>query len=283
MQDHDKTKDQLIKEDSEMHRRTVDATTVDPILFGYGAMSLKLAPKDVLAGVILVCGTITALIGGLVLVGWGWGWGMLTSVRTDYIPMAPNTALLFILSGIALVGGGVWPANRIIRSSVNGAGLLTLIVTGMSLIGSAFSFDLEIGHWLLPSTGTFDGGPIGHMSPITSFSFIFSGAALLLMGRQTRDPAGILGTMVMLVGWVNVTGYWYGAPLLYGGTVIPVALPTSLAFMLLGAGLMAASGFQAWPLSILSGPTTRSLLMRGLLPAILVVILIHGLVNLMLL
>lgn len=245
-------------------------------------MGMKVDPKDVLAGVILVCGTITALIGGLVLVGWVWDWGMLTSWRTDYIPMAPNAALIFILSGVTLVVGGVWPANRIIRTSVNGVGLLTLVVAGMSLIGSVLGLVLEIGHWLLPSTGTLRGAPIGLMSPITSFSFIFSGAALLLLGRQTRNRAGIVGAVVMFVGWVNVTGYWYGAPLLYGGTVIPVALPTTLALVLLGAGLVTAAGPQAWPLSILSGPTTRSLLMRGLLPAILIVILIHGLVNLML-
>ncbi len=264
-----------------MHRRTVDATTVGPILSGYGAMCLKLAPKDVvLAGVILVCGTITALIGGLVLVGWGWGWDVLTSVRTDYIPMAPNTALLFILLGIAVVVGAVWPANRVIRSSVQCAGLLTLIVTGMTLIGSAFGLNLEIGHWLLPSTGTLGAIPIGHMSPISSFSFIFSGAALLLLGRQTRDPAGILGAVVMFVGWVNVTGYCFGdAPLFYGGDVIPMALPTSLAFMLLGAGLIAAAGSQVWPLSIFSGSLTRARLLRWLLPAILVIVVIEGWLN----
>ncbi|MHB8205191.1 MAG: PAS domain-containing protein, partial [Desulfomonilaceae bacterium] len=276
----DQGKDQLIKENSKMHRRTVDATTVGPILSGYGAMSLKLAPKDVLAGVVLVCGTITAIIGGLVLVGWVLGWGVLTSVRTDYIPMAPNTAILFTLLGIALVVGEVWPANHIIRTSVNWAGLLTLIVTGMSLIGSAFGLNLEIGHWLLPSTGTFGGGPIGRMSPISSFSFIFSGAALLLLGRQTRDPAGILGAVVMFVGWVNVTGYCFGdTPLFYSGDVIPMALPTSLAFMLLGAGLIAVAGSQAWPLSIFSGSSTRACLLRGLLPAILVIVLIEGWLN----
>ena len=41
--------------------------------------------------------------GGLVLVGWVLDWSALLSVRTDYIPMAPNTAILFILSGISLV------------------------------------------------------------------------------------------------------------------------------------------------------------------------------------
>jgi two-component system cell cycle sensor histidine kinase/response regulator CckA len=280
----DQDKDQLIKEDSKMPRPTVDATTVGPILSGYGAMILKLAPKDVLTGVILGCGTITALTGGLVLVGWVGDWGMLKSVRTDYIPMAPNSALLFILLGVALVVRGIWPANRIIRSSVQGAGLLTLIVTGMALIGSVSGLDLEIGHWLLPSTGTFRTAPVGRMSPISSFSFIFSGAALLLLGRQTRNPTGIMGAVAVFVGWVNVTGYCFGeVPLFYGGDVIPMALPTSLAFILLGAGLIAAAGSQSWPLSVFSGSLTRARLLRWLLPAILVITLIQGWLNAMLL
>ena len=144
------------------------------------------------------------------------------------------------------------PANRIIRSSVPWGRATYVDRTGMTLIGSAFGLNLEIGHWPLPSTGTFGAVPIGHMSPITSFSFIFSGAALLLLGRQAGDPAGILGAVVMLVGWVNVTGYCFGdAPLLYGGDVIPVALPTSLAFMLLGAGLIAVAAPQNHGLSAL--------------------------------
>ena len=88
-----------------------------------------------------------------------------------------------------------------------------------------------------------------------------------------------MGTLVMLIGWVNVTGYCYGAPLLYGGSVIPVALPTSLAFMLLGVGLISAAGSQEWPLSILSGISTRASLLRGLLPAILAIVLIEGWLN----
>ncbi|MGO9739318.1 MAG: PAS domain-containing protein [Desulfomonilaceae bacterium] len=279
MQDHEKCHDQVIKANSKMDQITTDITAVRPDLSGFGTMTLELAPKDVLRWVILVCGTITAVIGLLFFVGWELDWGMLTGERTNFIPMAPNTALLFILSGIALVVGGLWPANRIIRTSMSVAGLLTLISGGTYLIGSVFGFDLEISHWFLSPPETLGAVPIGYMSPITSFSFIVSGAALFLLGRQCRDQIGVMGTLVVFVGWVNVTGYWYGAPLLYGGTVIPVALPTSLAFTLLGVGLMAAAGSQAWPLSILSGPSTRARLLRGLIPPILAIMLIEGWLN----
>ncbi|OGR05152.1 MAG: hypothetical protein A2511_06260 [Deltaproteobacteria bacterium RIFOXYD12_FULL_50_9] len=43
---------------------------------------------------ILICGAIVTTIGALVLLGWAGGWRLLTAVRPDYIPMAPNSALV---------------------------------------------------------------------------------------------------------------------------------------------------------------------------------------------
>lgn len=49
------------------------------------------------------CSFLTAIIGIAVLVGWYMDLGYITAIRADYIPMAPSTALLFTLSGIAVV------------------------------------------------------------------------------------------------------------------------------------------------------------------------------------
>ena len=74
---------------------------------------------------------------------------------------------------------------------------------------------------------------------------------------------------------VCLMGYGFGAPLLYGGSVIPVALPASLALVALGIGLTAAAGAHTWPINILLGPSTRARLLRALLPAVVLLALIH--------
>ena len=56
----------------------------------------------VLGRIVLVCGAITAGAGALILVGWAIGSDALTAIGTGYIPMAPNTALLFALLGNAV-------------------------------------------------------------------------------------------------------------------------------------------------------------------------------------
>ena len=50
-----------------------------------------------------VCGMVTALIGVSTLAGWITGQRLLSGVRPDYIPMAPNTAIGFLLLGITVV------------------------------------------------------------------------------------------------------------------------------------------------------------------------------------
>ena len=49
-----------------------------------------------------VCGLVVAIIGLSALVGWELGERTLAGIRSDYIPMAPNTAVAFLLLGSAL-------------------------------------------------------------------------------------------------------------------------------------------------------------------------------------
>ncbi|MCZ7542857.1 MAG: hypothetical protein M5R40_04650 [Anaerolineae bacterium] len=51
--------------------------------------------------------------------------------------------------------------------------------------------------------------------------------------------------LVIAVNYVLVLAYLIGPPLLYGGVFIPPALPTSLAFILLGVALVALARTEA--------------------------------------
>ncbi|MBI4795844.1 MAG: hypothetical protein HY790_08425 [Deltaproteobacteria bacterium] len=74
-------------------------------------------------------------------------------------------------------------------------------------------------------------------------------------------------------------GYLFGTPLLYGGAVIPVALSTAGAFLLLGVGLVAGAGPEALPLQLLVGPSTRAKLLRVFLPLTVGAILLQSLLH----
>ena len=235
-------------------------------------ISLNPASRGILGRIVLVCGAITAGVGVLILLGWASGLDAVTAMGTRYIPTAPNTALLFAVLGSAVLVRELWPASRIMHRTAVAAALFSAVVASVTLAG--FATGLNIDDWLFRTTRMLGAVPIGRMSPITAFCFVLAGVSLLLLEWRSMAWAAILGTLIALAGAVCLMGYGFGAPLFYGGTVIPVALPTSLALVALGVGLTAAAGPDAWPLNTLMGPSTRARLLRALLPTVVLLALI---------
>jgi PAS domain S-box-containing protein len=164
--------------------------------------------------------------------------------------MAPSTALLFTLLGIAVIlGGRPRRSTRRLRAAVvlgSLAGLTALLL----FILSSQGIQLEAEHLGLPITGTVGTAPIGHMSPVTAFlfllsclSFLSSPASAAQTGRSTAalSSAGL----VVLASYVFSLAYFAGVPLLYSGEFIPPALPTCLAFLGLGLALFAQGQAEA--------------------------------------
>ncbi|MDO9035934.1 MAG: PAS domain S-box protein, partial [Methanoregula sp.] len=242
-------------------------------------MNLNISTGTVFDRVALVCGAVSICIGGMGLAGWAFGLHVLAGVRLDYIPMAPNTALIVILLGCALFSGIAWPENRTVRMAIAGVSFFCILIAGLTLIGIATGIDLKIDYLLLTTQGTIGAVHVGRMSPVTAICILLGCTALLLLLFRKRDLSALLGTVIAMVGGVMIIGYWYGAPLLYGGTVIPVALTTAVALGVLGVGLNAAAGPESWPLSSVTGASTRARLLRGLLPVILLLVLIVNWIN----
>jgi diguanylate cyclase (GGDEF)-like protein/PAS domain S-box-containing protein len=120
------------------------------------------------------------------------------------------------------------------------------------------------------------------MSPITGIILFVMGSAMLLMLRGEnrrpvlRDAAGVLGSAVFLAGFIGAVGYLFGTPLLYGGQIIPLAIPTVTAVLLMGAGLIAAGGPGGLILKPFAGASIRAHLLRVFLPLTALMILAHG-------
>ncbi|MFA4861564.1 PAS domain S-box protein [Methanoregula sp.] len=192
----------------------------------------------------------------------------------EYIPMAPNTALLVGLLGIALLITTALPSHRATGVVVSVLLSACILVAGLTLAGILSGIDLGIDSFFVVANGTSGLVPVGRMSPVSAGCFLLGSCAIHLLRVKKRDPAALLGTVLTLISGIILIGYLYGAPLLYGGTVIPVALTTALAFGVLGVGLVTAAGPAIWPLSGISGDSTRARLLRGLLPVMLLVVLL---------
>jgi len=121
------------------------------------------------------------------------------------------------------------------------------------------------------------------MSPITVITFLVVGLGIVFLaqaikgGERFKQAASLSATVVSIVGFVIILGYTYGTPLLYGGNMVPVALPTAVAFLSLGLGMITASGQDVLPVSMFTGPTVRNQLMRAFFPAIIIYVFADGL------
>ena len=220
---------------------------------------------------LLAC--IVAAHSVFVLFGWWAGWPLFTRPSPQFIPMAPSTALAFLVLTLALLARVIL-AER--RGVLVAAGAVAWTVAGLALVNLAFPTRLD--DVLGGASGTFGRVRLGVMSPVTAGALLLLSLALGLLGRRPRY-ASICATLAAFIGATVALGYAYGTPLLYGGGTIPVALPTGLSLLLLGSTIVAAAGTSVWPLRPLIGPAPGARMLRAFLPATAALVVLIGLLD----
>lgn len=187
---------------------------------------------------------VASFFGVIALIGWGFNFSFLTTLGHHYIPMAPSTALFFLVFGFSLyrlqsvqsalkyprfLGGVVWIFT-----------IAALVLFVVSILGISPAFE----HLGMDINQKFQAVPVGHMSPLTAFCFLLSGVTLISLMRAKRSQttytkvALISGILVLAITLILLIGYVVGGPFLYGSTTIPPALSTTWAFVALGFGLV---------------------------------------------
>jgi diguanylate cyclase (GGDEF)-like protein/PAS domain S-box-containing protein len=224
------------------------------------------------------------IINLIAVTGWLIHKPILASLRSEYIPMAPATALVF------LVFCGVWLIQKRYFNRSNVRNLVRLILIGMYLLVlllairyfTGFGPDLE--QMLSPNPPLFGQILSARMSPLTAFGFLLAIPAFLLLtslepGKHVKNTSSILSFIVLISNGIFYLGYLFRAPLFYGGTFIPIALTSVLAFLFLSLVLMLTAGQTAWPVSMFIGSSIKARLMRVFIPVSFVIVLFQGLLS----
>jgi len=212
-------------------------------------------------------------VGGLVVLGWLLNIDALKIVLPGSTPMKFNSALCFILAGVALLRlrEGSSRLTTVFGAVVALVGILTLLEY-------SFGWNLGIDQWLVHEAvdATQTVAP-GRMSPVTAFNFCLIGMGLLFMTRSTRIAwAQLLALGATLTALLSLVGYLYGAEELYQiGTFIPIALFTGITFVVLSFGILFAYPEHGLAGVILAN-RAGGLLARRLLPAAIVIPLVIG-------
>jgi PAS domain S-box-containing protein len=190
-----------------------------------------------------VAALVTTLIGLISLAGWVFHIPALTRVLPGAVVMKVNTAFALILCGAALLilaDHAAVNAERIAR----GCALAAVAIGLASLAEYVFGWQLGIDELLIKDPDlTYNVFP-GRMSPLSAAAFILIGSALAAMRRESWLKAAQLAAgLVILIGAVSIVGYlWNAAEIVTDAWLSPVAINTSIGFVLLGAGVLLSPG-----------------------------------------
>ena len=218
-------------------------------------------------------------VGTLVLIGWLLHVPVLKSAGPALIAMNPLTAVLFILSGAALIRAGERSRKRPDKVVMICA-VVILLGGAMKVAECVFAFKLDFDQLLfrreLSSPGPF--GP-NEIAMNTAISFICCGMGLLSLDVQTRRgfrPAQMFIVMVGLMALLALIGYGYRVLPLYSfGSRLPMALNSAIGFELFAVAALAVRPSRGL-MRVITSDTTGGSMARRLLPAAIFIPLILG-------
>lgn len=240
--------------------------------------------SQILRRVIAVSGGLALMIGLIALAGWITGAGFFTSIFLRYIPMATSTAFLSIGFGLLFLSGSYSLQPGFTRSAILAAvGIFTLYAL-LKFIEYFVNADLAPDSIFFRATGNHGRFPYNRISPISGLLFFICGISTMIkmLGKERLFMLNLVcgtGLFVMFSGFTGLTGYLFNTPFFYGGDIIPLALPTTIVFFVLGCGLVALGGLQSFLISPFSGATASARVLRAIFPVIILAILADDLLE----
>lgn len=202
---------------------------------------------------------LAILIGLLVLSGWLFDITLLKSISPDWVTMKVNTAICFVLTGVALLLSAPLPVTveRSISFSLLAqfCSVLVFLIGVLTMSEYAFGWNFGIDQWLIQEpVGTPGTSHAGRMAPDTALCFSLLAAALWLSCSSFSKRWNIvtsvsLGLLVLTLTLTSITSYLLPAPGIFGWFgLTSMAIHTSILLAMLGIAVIATS----WRKDILS-------------------------------
>jgi PAS domain S-box-containing protein len=216
----------------------------------------------------------------LTLLGWLINNITLTSFSPKYKPISPIVGSTFISLSILLYLKINFEKSRLTKTVV---GFLLIIITlfyCLIIFGYLFNFEYNIENLFVKNVNKFGSSLTGYMSPIASVLIFFSCVAIISISQNSSNTikyiGGSLSLSICLVSFVLLISYLYNAPLLFGKQIIPISLPATICFLLLGISLLRMVELKFWTLNITNDNKVTLRLLKSFLPVVIIIVIIVG-------
>jgi len=212
-------------------------------------------------------------LGGLgIIAGWQFGISLLRGALF-HTYVAPNTALLFIVAGIAILAQSA--QRRGLRLAGSLLGIPIFLFAFATLLQYLLHLDFGIDALFMRnhlSDWHVSAYP-GRFSSTTATTFCFAGLSLATLRLNRKTPfSDILAGAVALLAYLGAIGYIYNARLLYGQVT---AIHTIALFVVLAVALWCSSNNLAF-VDLVSSRFAGGFVARRVTLAILVLLPILG-------
>ncbi len=193
----------------------------------------------------------SAILGLIVLAGWAFKIQILKTIVPGSVTMKANTAIGFLLCGIALFSLSFRFVNATGRVIALVAGLALAAIGGLTLTEYFSGADLQIDHFFFDDPGPANKASVaGRMAPVTAFCFFLTGLQFVAeSGRRTSKWRTALlaavGASLLAVGLLTMVGHVFAAMFNidlwdYAG----VSFHTATGFGVLGVGLLSLAKYR---------------------------------------
>jgi signal transduction histidine kinase len=198
------------------------------------------------------------------LCGWAFSLPALRSLVPGAVEMKVNTALAFLMAGLALY-------TQLRRRSLIGEKAAIVLACAAAAIGAAtlseylFGWQLGIDQFFIRDNAHAYNPVPGRMSPMTAVAFVAAGIALSSMARPALRGMTVLAAAALLaVSSISLLGYlWNAGEVITDRWLPPVALNTAICFALLAVAILLAP--RAAAKSNAMGPDLRGVEIKVLI------------------
>ncbi len=228
---------------------------------------------------------IVVLVSLVMLVEWLSGFVQSVGVSLKSVPMAPTTAMSFFLLGVVLFLRHRQSTSRVLAISTQAVLIIVLLISLylslQNFISTHIGLSLDIERFLVSAIVSKYGFVVGRMSTMTAITFIIASLSILFSSfshirrRWQSILTDVLACGVIAISAALLVGYWYNEPLLYGGSMVPVALPTAFCFLLVGTAQL-SNGTDNLLNRFLFGNSANAQICRTIIPISIAIILIGG-------
>jgi signal transduction histidine kinase len=231
----------------------------------------------------IIAGAAVAILGAAALASWGLGLPLMTKVMAGGYTVLPFTALCFILAGASLALAALPDRTPRVEALQQTLAALVATITGLTLYeylrGSGSGFDTLLFADTL--RGLRFSAP-GRMAINSAGSLLLLSLALLSISHDQRKHdlrSQMFATPGLFIALVAILGHLFGVRGMYSlSQSSGMALPTSIALLILGVGILVAVRDRGVAVLLLDeGPA--GVLTRRLLPAALLAPILLGVIR----